>query len=130
MAAIRSRDTTPERLIRSALHRKGVRFRLGQTIRLPDRRITPDLVFRGAGVAVFVDGCYWHGCPKHCRMPSSNQAYWEKKISSNRARDHRTNDELEQVGWVVLRFWEHESPEEVADAIAQAIKPETGQQVP
>src|SRR4051794_35326709 len=119
MAAIRSRDTTPERLVRSALHRKGVRFRLGQSIRLPDRRVTPDLVFRGAHVAVFVDGCYWHGCPKHCRMPSSNQAYWKQKIGGNQVRDRRTSEELEDAGWVVLRFWEHESPDAVATAIAE-----------
>lgn len=121
MAAVRSRDTTPERLVRSALHRTGIRFRLRQKVALPTRTVTPDLVFRGARVAVFIDGCYWHGCPEHCRMPTSNRAYWTDKIERNRERDRRTDAELLAAGWAVLRHWEHEAPDEVARAVATAL---------
>lgn len=121
MAAVRSRDTTPERLVRSALHRAGVRFRLRQKIELPTRAVTPDLVFRRARVAVFIDGCYWHGCPEHCRMPASNRDYWNDKIERNRDRDRRTDTELHDAGWTVVRHWEHEAPDDVARAIATAL---------
>lgn len=68
----------------------------------------PDFVFRKARIAVFIDGCYWHGCPKHCRMPASNRDYWERKIGRNRERDKKVNRELRRSGWTVVRIWEHE----------------------
>ena len=90
MAAVRSTDTTPERSVRRALHHLGVRYRLGQVIQAGGRRVRPDLVFKGARVAVFVDGCFWHGCADHCRRPGSNVDYWNAKIERNQARDART----------------------------------------
>ncbi len=66
------------------------------------------MVFVRAKVAVFVDGCFWHGCPEHCRRPSSNEGYWEKKIAGNMARDERVTRELAELGWRVVRIWEHE----------------------
>jgi len=67
----------------------------------------PDFVFSKQKLAVFVDGCFWHGCPKHFNMPASNRAFWKKKISGNKARDQRVNHELRKCGWRVIRIWEH-----------------------
>jgi DNA mismatch endonuclease (patch repair protein) len=68
----------------------------------------PDFIFRSARLAVFVDGCFWHGCPKHCRIPAGNRAFWKKKFTTNKARDHRVNQELRKLGWQVVRIWEHD----------------------
>ena len=108
MQGNRGRDTGPELRLRSALHRRGWRYRV-------DRRPEPslnrraDLVFPRARVAVFVDGCYWHGCPTHYRRPTLNgERYWGPKIEQNRARDRDTNERLADAGWTVVRLWEHE----------------------
>jgi DNA mismatch endonuclease (patch repair protein) len=121
MAAVRSHNTTPERSLRAALHRLGVRYRLGQVVETGGRRIRPDLVFKGARVALFVDGCFWHGCPDHCRRPGSNVDYWNAKIERNRARDARHEDALTVSGWTVVRVWEHEPPSEAAAALAALL---------
>jgi len=68
----------------------------------------PDFVFPSKQVAVFVDGCFWHYCPKHCRIPSTNVEYWVKKISQNAKRDLQVTIGLKKRGWIVIRFWEHE----------------------
>ena len=68
----------------------------------------PDFIFRQARVAVFVDGCFWHGCPKHCKIPAGNRAFWKKKFAANKARDLRVNRELRKLGWRVIRIWEHD----------------------
>jgi DNA mismatch endonuclease (patch repair protein) len=68
----------------------------------------PDFVFHAARIAVFIDGCFWHACPKHCRMPASNRDYWERKIGRNAERDRSVNRELRRQGWTVVRIWEHE----------------------
>src|SRR6478735_11946739 len=125
MRRVRSTDTSPERRLRSELHRRGVRFRLGQQVAIDGgRAIRPDLAFRRSKVAVFVDGCFWHRCPAHCRMPSSNRDYWVAKIDRNAARDELTTTRLEAVGWTVVRIWEHddlgEAAEQIADVLARA----------
>jgi DNA mismatch endonuclease, patch repair protein len=84
--------------------------------------MTADLVFSGARVAVFIDGCFWHGCPDHYKVPRTNTAYWAPKISRNVQRDHLATDLLKDAGWLVLRFWEHENPVAVAAAIAKAVR--------
>lgn len=122
MAAIKSRDTSAERRIRSALHRTGVRYRLGQQIVVEGRRVRPDIVFRGAKVAVFIDGCFWHGCAEHCRMPSSNVDYWRPKIDRNQARDRRNDEELLAAGWTVVRVWEHDEPSAVVERVIGALR--------
>jgi len=104
MAAIRSEGNraTEGRLV-AILREHGVTgWRRGQC--LPGR---PDFVFRRQKVAVFVDGCFWHACRWHCRMPKSNQTYWEPKISRNRRRDKEINQLLRERGWRVCRLWEH-----------------------
>src|ERR1017187_896194 len=69
----------------------------------------PDFIFRKARLAIFVDGCFWHGCPKHGHQPLSNQTYWQEKFRKNKSRDRNINDDLQKIGWKVLRFWEHEA---------------------
>ncbi|WP_369383622.1 very short patch repair endonuclease [Streptomyces sp. cg36] len=120
MQAIRSRDTKPERLIRSLLHARGLRYRVAAKP-LPGLRRTADVVFRPAKLAVFVDGCYWHGCPEHYVPPKTNPGYWSDKVARNMARDRDTDQQLKEAGWTVLRFWEHEPPEDCAVRIAAAV---------
>lgn len=121
MQANQSRDTRPELAVRRILHASGLRYRVH--IRpLPELRRSADVVFTRARIAVFIDGCFWHGCPTHFRVPASNVAYWELKISTNRKRDVETTHFLEDGGWTVLRFWEHEDPATVAGAISTAVR--------
>lgn len=120
MLGNRSRDTRPEKAVRSAVHSRGLRFRVSARP-IPDLRRTADLVFRPARVAVFVDGCYWHGCPDHYVEAATNRAYWSAKIARNVDRDADTNRRLEDAGWVVLRYWEHESLDEVVEEIVAVV---------
>ncbi|MET7437721.1 very short patch repair endonuclease [Streptomyces sp. NPDC005496] len=120
MQAIRSRDTKPERLVRSLLHAQGLRYRVAAKP-LPDLRRTADIVFRPAKLAVFIDGCYWHGCPEHYVPPKTNSGYWSEKVARNMARDRNTDERLVAAGWTVLRFWEHDPAEECAVKIAATV---------
>lgn len=123
MAAIRRRDTGPERAVRSLLHARGLRYRVDLPIRLAGHRpIRPDIVFTRQRVAVFIDGCFWHGCPEHGqRTGIRNGAYWSPKIAGNAERDQRHTAALEAAGWTVLRFWEHEPPEVVAEKVSEQL---------
>ena len=103
MSRVRDRDTKPELMLRRALWARGHRYRLNHP--LPGR---PDLTFVGARVTVFVDGCFWHGCPIHATYPKTNSLFWEKKLARNKARDIEVTGELLVEGWTVLRFWEHQ----------------------
>lgn len=107
MRANRSRDTKPEKALRSLLHRRGLRFRVDVSP-IPGVRRRADLVFPRARVAVFVDGCFWHGCPQHATWPKANADFWREKIETNRQRDEDTNRKFAEAGWVVVRVWEHE----------------------
>ena len=119
MAANRRRDTSPELRLRSALHARGLRFRVDYPIRVPGRRpIRPDVVFTRARVAVFVDGCFWHGCPDHGTLPKSNAEYWVPKLARNRERDEQADRLLADAGWHVVRIWEHEK---IQDATARVL---------
>ncbi|WP_443078084.1 very short patch repair endonuclease [Streptomyces sp. SP17KL33] len=120
MQAIRSRDTTPERLIRRLVHAQGLRYRVAARP-LPDLRRTADMVFRPVKVAVFIDGCYWHGCPDHYVPPKTNVGYWSDKVARNMARDRDTDQRLAEAGWTVLRFWEHEPAVDCAARIATEV---------
>ncbi|GHF99589.1 very short patch repair endonuclease [Streptomyces filamentosus] len=121
MQAIRSRDTKPEQLVRRLLHAQGLRYRVAARP-LPELRRTADIVFRPVKVAVFIDGCYWHGCPEHYVAPRTNPGYWSGKVAGNMARDSDTDQRLRDAGWTVLRFWEHESPDECAARIAAEVE--------
>jgi DNA mismatch endonuclease, patch repair protein len=123
MAAIRRRDTRIEKQLRSWLHAEGLRFRVDHPLRLDQGRpIRPDIVFTRAKVAVFVDGCYWHGCPTHGRRRAGvNTAYWGPKIARNIERDRLHDAALEKAGWKVLRIWEHVPIETAVAQVKQAI---------
>ncbi|MEV7424105.1 MULTISPECIES: very short patch repair endonuclease [unclassified Streptomyces] len=120
MQAIRSRDTKPEILVRRLVHAQGLRYRVAAKP-LAELRRTADLVFRPAKVAVFIDGCYWHGCPDHYVSPKTNSGYWSEKVARNMARDRDTDQRLTDAGWTVLRFWEHESPDACALQITATV---------
>ncbi len=120
MIGNRGKDTRPERLVRSLLHLMGLRFRK-HSRPLPHLRCQADVVFPREQVAVFVDGCFWHGCPQHGRLPRSNSVYWAEKLERNLRRDRRNSAVLAEAGWLVLRFWEHEPIEEVAVNIREQV---------
>ena len=121
MSANKGQDTKPEKLLRSALHRRGLRYRVGARP-IPDLRRTADVVFTKARVAVFVDGCYWHGCPEHYRPATKRADFWQEKIARNQARDAETTSVLEEHGWKVIRVWEHDDPLEAAEVVSRAVK--------
>ncbi len=102
MSRIRGKDTLPERALRSALWKTGVRYRIH------DRTVpgTPDISHKGAKVAIFVDGCFWHGCPKHYIRPAQNREFWDRKLAENRSRREAVRGELHSVGWEVVELWE------------------------
>ena len=124
MQAIRARDTRPELAIRRELHRRGLRYRVNVSVPGMPRR-TIDVAWKGRRVAVFIDGCYWHGCREHSSAPKVNSDYWGTKIENNRRRDRETGQFLQERGWVVMRLWEHESVKEVADAIELCVRSRT-----
>jgi len=121
MQANRSRDTKAELAVRRLVHAQGLRYRVNARPE-PSLARTADLLFATPRVAVFLDGCFWHGCPQHSTIPRANREYWASKLQRNRERDLDTTQRLEERGWVVLRFWEHEAPSAVADQIGQVVR--------
>jgi DNA mismatch endonuclease, patch repair protein len=120
MRANRGRDTGPELAVRRALHARGLRYRVDHPLPF-DRRRRADIAFTRAKVAVFIDGCFWHGCPEHGTTPRTNTAFWAAKIARNRERDEDTTDRLDALGWTVLRFWEHEDAGRSAEIVARTV---------
>lgn len=121
LARVRQRDTEAELAVPRALHRRGRRYRVN--VKLIDRpRRVADIVFRPKKVAVFVDGCFWHGCPKHGTKSKSNADYWKGKIAENKRRDQDTDRRLEEAGWKVVRVWEHEDPDKAAKRICSILE--------
>lgn len=120
MQATPSRDTSPERALRSALHRMGLRFRI-DTKPVQGIRCKADIVFRKAKVCVFIDGCFWHGCPTHFQPPKTNTAWWLEKTEDNKVRDREKTLALKTHGWIVLRYWEHEIQQSNTNRIANRI---------
>lgn len=106
--------------VRSLLHRRGLRYRIDQKP-LPGLNRKADVIFRRLRIAVFVDGCFWHGCPKHGRVPKTNAGFWGRKVRINRMRDRDTDRQLRDAGWTVLRFWEHDGAELIAGRIADVV---------
>jgi DNA mismatch endonuclease (patch repair protein) len=116
-----SKDTAVELAVRRLLHAAGMRYRVEYPVPgLPRRRI--DVAFPRVKVAVLIDGCFWHGCPQHATHPKANAEWWRTKLDRNMARDRETTEHLVTAGWTVLRFWEHEAPEEVAVQVAAAVQ--------
>ncbi len=120
MARVRQKGTKAEVEIRRALHSRGLRYRLQVPVLSKPRR-TADIVFPRQRLAVFVDGCFWHGCPEHASWPKSNAEFWRNKIEENIARDADTTRRLEMAGWKVIRVWEHENALEASDRIARNL---------
>lgn len=120
MQGNRSRDTAPEMAVRQLVHARGLRYRVdARPLAGTNRRA--DLVFRKAKVAVFVDGCFWHGCPEHLKPVRTNATFWVEKVARNKARDAETDILLLEAGWRVIRSWEHEDPAAVAERIVNAV---------
>lgn len=120
MQANRGRDTVPELALRSAVHALGLRYRVSARP-LPQVRRTADLVFSSARVAVFMDGCFWHGCPEHHTVAATNAAFWAEKVRTNRVRDRDTDRKLADAGWTSIRVWEHEDPHQAAARIRTIV---------
>lgn len=115
MSRIRSRDTGPELRLRQALWSAGLRYRVSMRI----ERIAPDVVFVGPKVCVFVDGCFWHGCPIHYRPPRKASEFWATKLGNNVARDIKQIRVLESAGWRVVRLLEHDVNDAVDNCVAR-----------
>ncbi|WP_278257073.1 very short patch repair endonuclease [Nocardioides convexus] len=109
----------PRWLSVTSLHRRGLRFRVQFKVPGNNRR-TIDIAFTRVRLAVYVDGCFWHGCPEHYHPPRTNAEWWQWKISRNQARDADTESALRDADWYVLRLWEHVPVDEAADAVARA----------
>lgn len=122
MQATRQRDTHCELAIRRLLHAAGFRYRTDYPV-LGRRRA--DLAFTRTRVAVFVDGCFWHGCPQHRTWPKNNAEWWRRKLDANVDRDRDTDQRLRDLGWRVIRVWEHEDPADAAKRI-EAVLLEAG----
>ena len=122
MRANKRVGTGPEMALRSELHRRGLRFRVDYPVRVPGQRlIRVDVAFTKVRLAVFLDGCFWHGCPQHATAPVENSNYWGPKLKENRARDARQTAALEGDGWRVMRLWEHVPVEEAADDVVALL---------
>ncbi|MFC9096944.1 very short patch repair endonuclease [Streptomyces sp. NPDC057072] len=120
MSLQRSRNTQVEVVLRRRLHASGLRFRIH---RRPVKGLKreADIVFGPVRVAVFVDGCFWHGCPEHATWPKNNPDFWRNKIEGNRARDSDTDARLAAEGWLAVRVWEHEDPVTAAERIRAVV---------
>jgi DNA mismatch endonuclease, patch repair protein len=121
MQAVRRRDTALEMRLRSSLHHMGFRYRVDRSP-LPGQKRRADLVFPTERIAVYVDGCFWHGCPTHATWPKTNADWWREKLEANRARDASTDAQLRAHGWTVVRVWGHEPVQDAAERVADEVR--------
>lgn len=117
MARVKGKNTSPEVSLRKAVHKQGLRYSLHYNV--PGR---PDFAFPSLKVAVFVDGCFWHGCERCFRKPQSNVRYWSEKIRRNQARDVKNTKRLEEMGWKVVRIWEHQVNSDLSGCVRKVLK--------
>ena len=127
MARIRSTDTKPEIRLRKALWQQGLRYRLHQRV---EDKIRPDIVFTKAKVAIFIDGCQWHGCPEHYVRPRTRTDFWGKKLLENNQRDISQTQKLREHGWLIFRVWEHEIWEDLPYLVNKIIEILLGKGLP
>lgn len=120
MKVVGRRNTAAELALRTLLHSRGLRYRVDRPP-IPGLRRRADIVFTAARLAVYVDGCFWHGCPEHATWPKANAEFWREKIEANRLRDRDTDARMAEAGWIVLRIWEHCDPAEAADDVLRLI---------
>ena len=121
MQATRGRDTAPELAVRRELHRRGLRYRVDHPLADASPRRRADAVFPRARLALYIDGCFWHGCVEHGKRPRTNDGYWADKLARNQERDRDTDRRLRDAGWTVLRVWEHEEPCSVGEQVPAAL---------
>jgi DNA mismatch endonuclease (patch repair protein) len=121
MSKVRRRDTKPELNLRRELHARGLRYRIDRAP-IAGIRSRADIVFASARVAIYVDGCFWHRCPEHSVAPKNNRAWWDAKLTANFERDRRTDRQLAEAGWTVVRVWEHEDPTKAADRVERVVR--------
>ena len=121
MQRVRQKDTSAESALRRELHALGLRYRLQVPVSTKPRRVA-DVAFVGPRVVVFVDGCFWHGCPAHATWPKQNAEFWRAKIVANQERDRDTDARLRAAGWEVVRVWAHEAPSRAASRIAELVR--------
>ncbi|MFG1621643.1 very short patch repair endonuclease [Kribbella sp. NPDC049227] len=121
MSRQKARDTQVEIELRRALHSAGLRYRVHRRP-LSNVRREADIVFGPARVAVFVDGCFWHGCPEHATWPKNNASFWRTKIEGNRRRDANTDSRLTEAGWASIRIWEHDDVAAAAERIRAVVE--------
>jgi DNA mismatch endonuclease (patch repair protein) len=117
MARVRTKGTDVELALRKKLWALGLRYKLNSS--LPGK---PDLIFLKRKIAIFVDGCFWHGCPKHYRQPKNNDEFWRAKIQRNQERDRLVTQTLEEMNWTVIRFWEHEIENNLGACISRVMR--------
>lgn len=121
MQSNRGRDTKPELAVRRLVHAAGLRYQVDtRPVQSLNRRA--DLVFRGPKVAIFIDGCFWHGCPDHHTAARTNAGFWAEKVRRTRERDIETAAALEAAGWIALRIWEHEDPAQAANRVVRVVR--------
>jgi len=121
MQRVRQKNTSAESALRRELHAHGIRYRVQVRVLIKPRRVA-DVAFSGLRVAVFVDGCFWHGCPAHATWPKQNADFWRTKIEANMARDNDTDERLRAEGWKIIRVWAHEEPKVAAGRIAHILE--------
>lgn len=120
MAKVRQKGTEAELALRRELFRMGLRYRVNYMVLKKPRRVA-DIVFPRLRIAIFVDGCFWHGCPEHATWPKQNAEFWRQKIETNRSRDSDTDARLIELGWRVVRIWEHELPPDAAKRVMKLV---------
>ena len=118
MKTVRAKDTKLEKRFRKALRA------LKQKFTTNDKHLTgkPDIVFSKQKIVIFIDSCFWHGCPLHCRKPKSNKSYWHSKILRNKKRDKSVSKQLKRRGWKVLRFWEHSINSDLKGCVNKVLR--------
>lgn len=121
MQRVRQKNTSAESALRRELHACGLRYRIHVPVLTKSRRVA-DIAFSGLRIVVFVDGCFWHGCPEHGTWPKQNAEFWRAKILANQVRDRDTDARLRADGWKVVRVWAHEAPHVAASRIAKMVR--------